>query len=446
MKRKLWIIITVCCMSLAARAQFVTKPLNFPGTLYNVYTYAILDENHSWFGVDHVNWSTLTLYHFPYAVKTNDGGNTFLFDSIPATGTTICVQELSAIDTNLCYYVVTDGDVTFSVWKTTDGGTSWVNKSDGQFTGGFIDFIHAFSADTVTAFGDINGGYWEVQCSTDGGDTWTRTPSSNIPAGMSSEYSNWRHHAVIGNTVWFATSRGRCYKSENRGLNWTVTPVISVNGIECDVKFSSPLNGVFFKASVGGGTKITTDGGTTWSAVTIPGNRPIISASPVDGWPAGFVYTMSTSTANVVDVYFTPDLFSTNIPIGQGISSSGLLSFKNTTTGWLSGAGTATDNLYSFNGVLTSLKEAATNSSTLSIVPNPSCNSALVTLPAETSRKQGVLSVFDLAGNLVYWMPADTRGKWMSLDAGNFRNGCYIVTYRDEKGNVCSQRWIVCHD
>ena len=320
-----------------------------------------------------------------------------------------------------------------------------MNKSGTQFTGGFIDFIHAFSADTVTAFGDINGGYWEIQRSVDGGDTWTRTPSSNIPSGLAGEYSNWRHHSVVGDTVWFATSRGRCYKSVNKGLNWTVTPVITVNGTECDVKFSSSLNGVFFKSSVSGGTKITTDGGTTWNAVSIPGNNPIVSASPVAGWPAGFIYTLPTSTANVVDVYFTPDLFTTNVIICQGISSTGLLSFKNSSTGWLSGAETATDNIYKFDSLLNSLNESGKNISKLSIMPNPSRSSALVRLPTEPNKKAGVLNVFDIAGDLVYSMITDVNSEWTSLDADNFLNGFYMVEYVSSNGNVCNQRWIVNH-
>lgn len=293
------------CVPMASEGQFITKPLNFPDTLYNVYTYSILDENHGWFGADHIDWSSITLFNYPYAVKTSDGGNTWEFDSIPMAGYIIAVQELSAVDTNICYYILTDSDITFQVWKTTDGGNSWTNKTTNQFSGGFIDFIHAFSADTVTAFGDVNGGFWEIESSVNGGNTWTRVASANIPAPLSGEYSNWRFHSIWGDTVWFATSRGRCYKSVDRGQTWTVYSVISVNGTECDVKFSSGINGVFFKSGVSGGTKITSDGGMTWTDVSTPGNKAIISASPVGGWPEGFIYSAATSSSGIVDIFFT---------------------------------------------------------------------------------------------------------------------------------------------
>lgn len=433
------------CVTISSEAQFIAKPLNFPDTMHNVYTYSILDENHGWFGADHVDWSTFTIYHYPYAIKTNDGGNTWEFDSIPMTGSIIAVQELSAVDTNICYYVLTDNDIIFQVWKTTDGGNTWTKMTTSQFSGVFINFIHAFSADTVTAFGAVNGGYWEIESSMNGGNTWTRVPSANIPAPLGGEYSNWRFHSVRGDTVWFATSRGRCYKSVDRGQTWTVQQVITVNGIECDVKFSSAMNGVFFKSALGWGAKITSDGGITWTNATAVGNKTIISASPVGGWPEGFVYSTSTSSAGLVDIYFTPDLFTTNIMISQGNASSGLLSFLNSTIGWLSGSGRPLNNIYKFDGILTAINEARQDNEHLTIMPNPTISSALVRLPVNTGPGNGNISVFDMSGRMVFSETMAAGCEWTNLDAASLCKGIYVVQYTNGLGRQQNQRWVVKH-
>lgn len=445
MRSKVYLCIALLCFPLVSEGQFIAKPLNFSDTLYNVYTYSIIDENHAWFGVDHIDWTTMTLYNYPYAVKTSDGGDTWQFDSIPMAGSIIAVQELSAVDTNVCYYVLTDSDVSFYVWKTTDGGNSWTQKTTSQFSGVFIDFIHAFSADTVTAFGDVNGGYWEIEYSVDGGDSWTRVPSANIPAPLGGEYSNWRYHSVRGDTVWFATSRGRCYRSVDKGLTWTVSSVISVNGIECDVKFASAMNGVFFKSAMNGGIKISSDGGQTWTDITIQGSNSIISASPVAGWPAGFIYSTPTSVPGMVDVYFTPDHFNTNLLVSQGIASIGHLSFLNASTGWLSGAGTETFDIYKYDGLLTAINDTRKDDTHMNIIPNPSRNSAMVWLGRGNGPGPGNISVFDVSGRMVYRKIVAAESEWTDLDASSFSNGFYEVVYISGIGESQTLRWIVQH-
>lgn len=61
---------------------------------------------------------------------------------------------------------------------------------------------------------------------TDGGSTWTRVPQANIPAKLPVESgTGGKSYSAIGNTIWFASSAGRCFKSVDGGNNWTAVMV-----------------------------------------------------------------------------------------------------------------------------------------------------------------------------------------------------------------------------
>ena len=145
-------------MILCCQGQFVPQPLNYPGPGYWPYYISISDPEHVWIG-------TSREFNLPYSysAKTNDGGASWIFDSIPVPGEPYCTS-ICEWDTNICFFVFTDiTEGGGSVWKTTDGGSTWSGLTTTQFVGGFADFYHAFSADTGVAMGDPTEGYFEIQ-------------------------------------------------------------------------------------------------------------------------------------------------------------------------------------------------------------------------------------------------------------------------------------------
>lgn len=104
-----------------------------------------------------------------------------------------------------------------SIWKTTDGGTTWSSHNTTQFEGGFANFYHAFSANTGMAMGDPTAGYFEIQHTYNGGLTWNRLPSIYIPDPLPEEMGLVNSYSAVGNSIWFATSMGRCFRSTDRG-------------------------------------------------------------------------------------------------------------------------------------------------------------------------------------------------------------------------------------
>lgn len=150
------------------------------------------------------------------AVSTSDGGDTWKFDSIPVPGSPL-IQYVAAWDAGTCYYVFSDNQTAGgSVWKTTDAGASWTKKTTSQFSGGYANSIHLFSADTAVVLGDPNGGFFEVQKTNDGGNSWSRVSASAIPASLTGEWSLPDASSKAGNSLWFSTSKSRLFRSVDR--------------------------------------------------------------------------------------------------------------------------------------------------------------------------------------------------------------------------------------
>ena len=442
MKRKIYLSVFLLTFAITASSQFVPKPLNFPGTYYYPDVISIVDHNHAWFGTIKGN-SSGNLLPYPFAIHTNDGGETFVFDSIPAEGSPY-ILDVSAVDSSICYYAMTNSYQHWSIWKTTDGGNTWQKKTTTQFEGGYLDVFYAFSADTGVAIGDPNLGSFEIQITNDSGNSWTRVPSANIPQNQSGEYSWSYYHCALGNTIWFPTNKGRCFKSVDKGLHWTVSTVLPPSTSAFDVRFASPDNGVFYPIMTGNRIYKTTDGGTSWVKDSIPLNESVIFVSPVSGFNEGFVFT--TTPDNILtDVYFTPDFFHTVVFIQSGMDLNGPVSFSDAETGWLTGSGTATDDIYYYTDVLTSVFAAAKTPEKLSIIPNPSATEALVKLPSSLDSKSVQMLIIDMNGKVLEQHAIASSTGWTKLNAGEYANGNYIVELVSGNQLVVSEKWVVNH-
>ena len=248
--------------------QFERMPLRYPhdAIAHVPVRMSIVDANTLWVGTWKTNsWSSMLPYSD--AVRSTDGGQSWQFYPIPITGYPI-ISDVEALDANTCYYVfLNQAAGGGQIWKTTDGGTTWTKKTTIQFAGGDPDFIHIFSQDTLIAVGDPTSGYFEVQLSNDGGNTWTRVPQSNLPPIINSQEmgGTGKSFGAIGSTIWFGTSMGRCFKSVDRGNHWSVS-VISSDTTTFgwwNICFSDLLHGISYRSNTRPPLYyLSTDGGT----------------------------------------------------------------------------------------------------------------------------------------------------------------------------------------
>jgi len=208
--------------------------------------------------------------------RTTDGHN-WTSGTINATGTDgLSAAMISAIDESTAWAALFDGsNGGGKIVKTTDGGENWEHQSTAAFTApyGFPNVVHFWDANNGWCQGDPNNGYFEFYTTSDGGTTWTRVPQANIPDNLSSEYGTVGYYAVYGDIVWFATNKGRIFKSTDKGYNWDAyqTPLSNAS---FELSFKDANTGIIQKRGEGDNKVqyITTDGGENWTVLNPTGN------------------------------------------------------------------------------------------------------------------------------------------------------------------------------
>ena len=285
------------------------------------------------------------------------------------------------------------------VWKTTDGGLTWNRQATATYgsNDSFANLVHFFDANNGVTMGDPDGGYFEIYTTSNGGTTWTRVPSSNIPLPLFGpaptlrpEFGLTNQYTVTGDAIWIGTTNGRILKSVNRGLNWTITqsPIPDFGGGENgttsgDLAFTDVNNGLLLtnEYSLYG----TSDGGVTWTEITyagVDGNEPTLGnfgLSEIPGLPNAYVavgidllndpvrgsYYTINGGLNWTVINDNPDL---------NYVDGGVISFYSPTVGFAGGFSTsaAIGGIFKWNGndlYLANTKFSSDNK--FSISPNP---------------------------------------------------------------------------
>jgi photosystem II stability/assembly factor-like uncharacterized protein len=456
MKRKIYLSFFLLYIAVQGFSQFVPVEINYEVPPYGHWPeyISIGEESNVWLG-------TLCNGPYSFAAHTNDGGDTWLLDSIPVQGSPY-VNSLFAVDATTCFYVFTDNGSGGSIWKTSDGGASWENKTGTLFSepGAYADFYVAFDANEGVAVGDPTLGYFEIQRTTDGGDTWNRVDSNYIPAALPGEMGATNAFSVSGDIIWFPTLipdengnySSRCFKSVDKGQHWTATPIIADDLGWVTIDFSTAEKGVLLDPNphVISGNKpfyFTSDGGANWIMDSLSLNlESYTGLSSVDGFDGGFVVGTNGPSGYSTNVLFTPDFFSTIVLLDSNLQAIPWgLTFRDGATGWLEGTGSNLNAVYKFNGLLTSISNLAKSAEKLAIVPNPSSAEALVKLPALNDQSDVSIMIYDMAGTLRESRPVESGTGWSKLNASDYTSGVYVVKVVAGNHMIASTKWVVQH-
>ncbi len=203
--------------------------------------------------------------------KTTDGGNTWHSNTYNIAGN-VSIAMISAVNENVAWVPVypNESGADCGIYKTTDGGNTWNKQSTAAFSGSdaFANVVYFWDENTGFCMGDPNGGYFEIYTTTDGGTNWKRVPSSKIPNARDKEFGTVGHFCVAEDgTVFFNTTKGRIFKSTDKGNTWTAIETGFSGANKC--AFADSKNGVAFEVTKDFNNKviITHDGGKSWKNV-----------------------------------------------------------------------------------------------------------------------------------------------------------------------------------
>ena len=209
--------------------------------------------------------------------KTEDGGENWEADVISGAPSDGDTAMIFALDENTAWVPIHSGTPQ-GIWKTSDGGSTWVHQDTAAFngSGAFPNIVHFWNETHGWCQGDPVDGYYEMYTTTNGGDLWTRVPSNNIPAPLAGEMGTVGYYDVVNDTVWWgtqcATSSARVFKSTDNGYTWTVANTPFSAGAYVDIRFKDDNNGVAMDKNFEvPDLAETSDGGSTWTALTYNG-------------------------------------------------------------------------------------------------------------------------------------------------------------------------------
>jgi PKD repeat protein len=283
---------------------WTSKYSNFPNaSTYPAYIDAV-DNNVAWaIGRDGSGGGA----DYKVYTRTKDGGATWESKSL-SYGTAFSM--ICGLDANIAYIAAYGTGTGNKIIRTTNGGIDWEPILSGAGASSFFNVVHFFNENDGFVQGDPEGGEYELYTTTDGGDTWTRVPGTDIPDPEdASEYGIVGYYDAVGDNIWYTTNNGYIYKSTDKGYTWTKHLIAS--GTSTNIEISFAADGLVGLANYYNGTDTdkykTTDGGETWSPLTPTGNFYDQGLSFVPGTTSMFVSVGSDYETPFMGVSYSND-------------------------------------------------------------------------------------------------------------------------------------------
>jgi len=256
-------------------SKWSTQASRFQTTLRAISSISAIDSSAAWAIAWNGIWINNMFIPCQDFTRTVDGGTTWTAGTIPNTEG-LTSSMILALNADIAYVLMykLSGNNLPGVYVTTNGGVTWNRQATALFNSPYSwpNCIHFFNENEGWCMGDPTpqtGGF-EMYTTTDGGANWVQVISGNIPAPLSNEYGMTEGYSAVDDIIWFGTTRGRIYKSTDKGNTWTVTAVQGMESEWIIPVFKNDLQGLvhnFFNWPDDGKIHETLDGGETWFLV-----------------------------------------------------------------------------------------------------------------------------------------------------------------------------------
>lgn len=333
MKKYYFFLILIIAVPFLSNAQWQIQSTAFNDSLRGLEQISTVNNEIAWAIAFDGSGNDSVVQEF---TRTIDGGNTWVAGTINGASGLIPtgIFALNA-DTAwvLCYNPTTDGG---KVFRTNNAGISWVHQSTALFTDtleAYPNLIYFWNENEGFCSGDPTNGYFEIYTTQNGGALWTRVSATNLPSLISGEWGYSGHLSVVDNHVWFGTSKGNIYHSNDKGNTWSAitSPLLNTGKVRV-IQFKDSLNGIIGDRS--GSTfnlYKTSNGGTTWQSISPTGPVYGRSLAYVKGTTATLVTTSNASSFSGSSISYDFGNTWTLIPGSSGMGFTCLSNFHNQT-------------------------------------------------------------------------------------------------------------------
>lgn len=211
-----------------------------------------------------------------FSIST-DGGNTwatkgyFPFNLVSNDPNGFTYRGFSSLSSNSALYLWAVNN-SAKVFKTKDGGITW------QKTGEFDTYPHSmyfFDANNgIVVCRESSSSKFKIYRTTDGGDSWQGINEGNVPPiiGTDTAILQWGFYAGYKDSFWFGTYNGKIFKTNDKGVTWTVVQSPYNSGAMTGTTSNSmghftleDANTAYMVEYFSGKLHKTTDGGVTWT-------------------------------------------------------------------------------------------------------------------------------------------------------------------------------------
>ena len=234
-------------------------------------------------------------------LRTEDGGGTW--QKLNVTSEALDFRDVDAVDAQTAYIMSIGNGPASRIYKTTDAGKTWNLQFKNEDPKAFLDAMSFWDANHGIAFGDSVDKQFYILITVNGGRTWSRVPTTNLPPAQGNEgafAASGTNIAVFGKShAWIGTgaaAKSRVLHTSDGGRTWQVADTPLASGPSAGI-FSIAFRDAKHGVIAGGDYKkereavdnlaITSDGGATWTLVKgLSGFRSVVAYVPGIKTPA----------------------------------------------------------------------------------------------------------------------------------------------------------------
>ena len=228
-------------------------------------------------------------------LRPTDGGLTW--QKFIVSSNTLDFRDIDAIDAQTVYVMSIGNGPASRIYKTTDAGKTWELQFKNEDSKAFLDAMSFWDANHGIVFGDSVDKQFYILTTADGGRTWARVPTANLPPAQDNEgafAASGTNIAVFGKShAWIGTgaaTKSRVLRTTDGGRTWQVADTPLASGPSAGI-FSIAFRDAKHGIVAGGDYRkeqeavdnlaVTSDGGITWTLVKgLSGFRSVVAYVP----------------------------------------------------------------------------------------------------------------------------------------------------------------------